>query len=293
MALIPYRDVPETETLKKDPPLTLVGLPTEEFYCGDERCDCATGHLRLGGMVFSVDLGTTRVDFADGKESSQSRAAVQQSLREALQAGPINQLRRHYAQTREFGKLHHFRYVDWSPLKSGELVPWQNIFRAEGTSMFTMTVAPPAKKGGDDTVEEADKTSFLLGLADAYCVEPKCDCQRVVWTVVTAPVGNPDKLQQLGTVSYSFRTREPAVEQIGRGVDPNQLFMLVANLLKGQPDLAGVFQQRYGFLRQQLSPLLTAQRRLRTEARTQNTAGRNDPCPCGSGKKYKRCHGAA
>ena len=21
------------------------------------------------------------------------------------------------------------------------------------------------------------------------------------------------------------------------------------------------------------------------------TVGRNDPCPCGSGKKYKRCHG--
>jgi uncharacterized protein len=21
------------------------------------------------------------------------------------------------------------------------------------------------------------------------------------------------------------------------------------------------------------------------------TAGRNDPCPCGSGKKFKRCHG--
>ncbi|MDE2765178.1 MAG: SEC-C metal-binding domain-containing protein [Chloroflexota bacterium] len=20
--------------------------------------------------------------------------------------------------------------------------------------------------------------------------------------------------------------------------------------------------------------------------------GRNEPCPCGSGKKYKRCHGA-
>jgi preprotein translocase subunit SecA len=22
------------------------------------------------------------------------------------------------------------------------------------------------------------------------------------------------------------------------------------------------------------------------------TVGRNDPCPCGSGKKYKKCHGA-
>ena len=27
-------------------------------------------------------------------------------------------------------------------------------------------------------------------------------------------------------------------------------------------------------------------------ARRTETAGRNDPCPCGSGKKYKRCHGA-
>jgi uncharacterized protein len=27
--------------------------------------------------------------------------------------------------------------------------------------------------------------------------------------------------------------------------------------------------------------------------RVQPTPGRNDPCPCGSGKKYKKCHGAA
>lgn len=27
------------------------------------------------------------------------------------------------------------------------------------------------------------------------------------------------------------------------------------------------------------------------EARAENKAGRNDPCPCGSGKKYKKCHG--
>ena len=25
---------------------------------------------------------------------------------------------------------------------------------------------------------------------------------------------------------------------------------------------------------------------------TSQKVGRNDPCPCGSGKKYKRCHGA-
>lgn len=30
-----------------------------------------------------------------------------------------------------------------------------------------------------------------------------------------------------------------------------------------------------------------------TQARTADKIGRNDPCPCGSGKKYKKCHGAA
>ncbi len=27
-------------------------------------------------------------------------------------------------------------------------------------------------------------------------------------------------------------------------------------------------------------------------ARAEARVGRNDPCPCGSGRKYKRCHGA-
>jgi len=27
--------------------------------------------------------------------------------------------------------------------------------------------------------------------------------------------------------------------------------------------------------------------------RTQGKVGRNDPCPCGSGKKYKKCHGVS
>jgi uncharacterized protein len=26
--------------------------------------------------------------------------------------------------------------------------------------------------------------------------------------------------------------------------------------------------------------------------RRADTPGRNDPCPCGSGKKYTKCHGA-
>jgi preprotein translocase subunit SecA len=31
----------------------------------------------------------------------------------------------------------------------------------------------------------------------------------------------------------------------------------------------------------------------RTPAKAAAKVGRNDPCPCGSGKKYKKCHGAS
>lgn len=29
-----------------------------------------------------------------------------------------------------------------------------------------------------------------------------------------------------------------------------------------------------------------------TPAKAEQRIGRNDPCPCGSGKKFKNCHGA-
>ena len=38
--------------------------------------------------------------------------------------------------------------------------------------------------------------------------------------------------------------------------------------------------------------LYKAQRRSSTVVRTEAKVGRNDPCPCGSGKKFKKCCGA-
>jgi hypothetical protein len=32
---------------------------------------------------------------------------------------------------------------------------------------------------------------------------------------------------------------------------------------------------------------------VKTVRREEPKVGRNDPCPCGSGKKYKKCHGTA
>ena len=41
-----------------------------------------------------------------------------------------------------------------------------------------------------------------------------------------------------------------------------------------------------------LEETMDSQQPAASAPRTENKVGRNDPCPCGSGKKYKKCHGA-
>jgi SEC-C motif-containing protein len=59
--------------------------------------------------------------------------------------------------------------------------------------------------------------------------------------------------------------------------------------LRGKP---GVLQERSRFLREAGHWLYLDERSGTPAARTAEQPGRNAPCPCGSGKKYKRCCGA-
>ena len=50
--------------------------------------------------------------------------------------------------------------------------------------------------------------------------------------------------------------------------------------------------RRRRWLREQSAAARRASRRSSAIASEWDKVGRNDPCPCGSGKKYKKCHGA-
>jgi preprotein translocase subunit SecA len=59
------------------------------------------------------------------------------------------------------------------------------------------------------------------------------------------------------------------------------------------PDAEGLAASHAQQERAANTPVATPDARPTTIRRSQPKVGRNDPCPCGSGKKYKRCHGAA
>jgi SWIM/SEC-C metal-binding protein len=63
-------------------------------------------------------------------------------------------------------------------------------------------------------------------------------------------------------------------------------------------EVAAIFEKNGWKYRIDLEPdkaeNITALKRLQSPAKPKTVkqkVGRNDPCPCGSGKKYKKCHG--
>ena len=153
------------------------------------------------------------------------------------------------------------------------------------------------------------------GLIEWYCPDPDCDCRRVTINVVEKE--HPGHF--LASIGYGF---DRAAEDAGPYLDPlneqcayaGALMRLVQEVALSDSGYVARLERHYALVRQAASdPAHPAYERLRQvtesdegwlsvsamdalrEGRTlgprPRPVGRNEPCPCGSGKKYKRCCG--
>ena len=67
---------------------------------------------------------------------------------------------------------------------------------------------------------------------------------------------------------------------------------LYFNMLEAKAKWLSSLSEWDGVLSQEKRNEITKEWRLSRQAVSEKTVGRNDPCPCGSGKKYKKCCGA-
>jgi hypothetical protein len=130
---------------------------------------------------------------------------------------------------------------------------------------------------------------------DAYCVAPKCDCTTAHLTFLRILHGGRRKAEfdhdKVPGFRYSYRTG--VIEEVG--VAPTDGMPSLDELLEATRDLVPSLDQELELRHSQLRILyLRELLRLSEEedAALSPKVGRNDPCPCGSGKKYKRCCGA-
>lgn len=77
--------------------------------------------------------------------------------------------------------------------------------------------------------------------------------------------------------------------EVSLGFDKEKLYM---NMVEAKADwLYGLPEWNDIFSREKQDELYKEQKKSHTFVREGRKIGRNDPCPCGSGKKYKNCCG--
>ena len=140
-------------------------------------------------------------------------------------------------------------------------------------------------------------------LMEMYCDVPGCDCRRVMFHVFAE-----SRKEFVGTIAWGWESKK-FYRKWMKHYDPEALHDLkgpVLNRLSPQSDFAPILLERIKNIVLKDEAYVNRIKRhykLFREAiememekgadepigNNQVKVGRNDPCPCGSGKKYKHC----
>ncbi len=191
------------------------------------------------------------------------------------------------------------RITKKTPLDKIELeFPWKEI--EEGAMIGYHETFPWA----ESIYMEVDKRRYMLD--DQYCLASNCKCKEAVLVFLPESAGKKIKPTDLPYIRFDYRTKTWEIENPGSDFFPGPK-EFVNEVVKER--LPKVFKKRHKTLRRLYSAYLlrlsAAELAKRKEVKKAKKAmkakkkaldaspdrkiGRNEPCPCGSGKKYKKC----
>lgn len=152
---------------------------------------------------------------------------------------------------------------DWAPRGTGELVGWDEAHPDDRQDLYL----------DGEMVVSAD---------DLYCLKPTCTCNEVRVVFVPTTRGAP--------LVGSVRVRLPAGAVIATESKPAKAAALdrLWNAFRARHRVAELLERRQQQMIE-LARLRAEEHPATTPAPSDQRVGRNELCPCGSGKKYKRC----
>lgn len=142
----------------------------------------------------------------------------------------------------------------------GEMLAWNDVCTGVRQDYYVI----------GDNLYEAD---------EMYCPVPDCDCGEVAVKFETVL---PQEGISPGLVMIQ---QSGAFELKPENAGEDRLAQLWAAFQQRHPNYLARFARRYPIMKEIGARIVTTQ----TVVRTTPKVGRNDPCPCGSGKKHKKC----
>ncbi len=178
---------------------------------------------------------------------------------------------------------------------------WEG-FTEQISTIYTPTIGPDSFEHPHDLTPDEAVEAFLEDAATVYAAREEelgADVLRRLERTVTLSIIDNKWREHLADMDYmrsgiglrAMAQKDPLVEYQREGYD---MFSELVDSVK-EDTLRYMYHVRVE--RQQAPQRPTAVRTSgpdtsKRTVRVKDKIGRNDPCPCGSGKKYKQCHGS-
>ena len=254
-------------------------LRFEDFgTCGIATCDCYNLHVMQGdrGFIFEVDEQSV---MALAEEDKEYAVAIEEELNDEV-----------WDELYEMFSFEKGLECDLTPIS--EVIhnftetQYKDVL-GEGIMFFYKDVFPHSMDF-KVTVDDVD-----YGLTDLYCLVPSCDCHEVILLVT-----NDDYEEPLFSVCFDIKRKIFKLDEEHKGIVSNDKVKAILTEIRKQFTEAKVpglsYADRYKRMRAVFKDFLTRKgisTNYHPETRLVATIGRNEPCSCGSGKKYKKCCG--
>lgn len=264
----------------------------EATFCGDPSC--TTAHMILTqvddeaipierGLCFSLDINTeTGEECENVKRPPDVEPVVSEFL--ACVTGEVKDL---LEATRESAHRMADHLADFH-------LPRKYIDEA---LLFPFADALPDDKsivsGGRACTYKMTFKGRNLYVNDLYCPNPECNCNEAHLVFMEADETQSDRmvLKDALEAKISFEGK-PEIKATS-GLSREEAGEIIEEWQRRFPDASEELEERYATVK--LMGMRTLARMAETASPTRDPkipkTSRNDPCPCGSGKKYKKCCG--
>lgn len=233
------------------------------------------GRLVNEWFTIKVDMNGWKVT---DKKRLNKKLAVDEMVKEFMKQ--IDELKEklitHTMKAKEYGRQHYLEYMSDHVVKmllDGEMVAYAEIFGSVDSNTLSF--------------QRIEGEKWFID--DQYCSNPKCQCNDAVLSFIKVDSSKKTQKPEF-TVRMNLKDFKFVVEY--STCEKELISEIIKNLHKSRPELFTVLKRRYKEIKEagketikkyKADPL--------QEARSKIKIGRNDPCPCGSGKKYKKCCG--
>ena len=190
--------------------------------------------------------------------------------------------------------------ADWDVLEDFLVAQKRGGLQAVNLSDLRPVFPPEVASGPDTMVGYAEILPFEAGMGfrhgglqwvvdEQYCIEPSCTCRAVVLTFVPISEDGTSAIDEQGEYPVArYDYKDQTVESLqGPPSGWSTPGELVTAVRAKHPQIESTFRHHHEQLRTLFQHHM--KRRGPQQVRKENKVGRNEPCPCGSGKKHKKC----